>query len=131
MGQFTHTIRITELKKQKKMDAFTDVVVHCRWELKTTYSENPDVVRTFSGATPFYVKPEDFADGFTDFADLTEEQIVSWIAPNAWNLEDIKKRNEESILEEIEDPYEVINNPWNHSDIPTGPATPPTEEPNP
>jgi hypothetical protein len=131
MGQFTHTIKITELKKQKQMDAFSDVVIHCRWQLKTTYSENPDIEKTFPGATPFHVKPEDFADGFTDFADLTEEQVISWIAPNAWNLPEIKARFEREILEEIEQPYEVINNPWNHDDVPTGPATPPTEESNP
>lgn len=128
MGQFTHTIRITELKKQKQMDSFADVVVHCRWELKTTYSENPDVVRTFSGATPFYVKPENFADGFTEFADLTEADLITWVELNAINLPELKEKNEDSILEEIEDPYVVVNNPWEHEDVPTGPAVVNSEE---
>jgi hypothetical protein len=119
MEQFAHSIKITELKKQKQIDAFSDVVVHCRWELKTTYNNDSEMFETFSGATPFFVKPEDLQNGFTDFSNLTESDLISWVELNAMNLNDLKKKNERKILERIENTYEVVNNPWNHEDIPT------------
>lgn len=120
MGQFTHTIKISELKKQKQIDSFSDVVVHCRWQLKTTYSERPDIEQIFDGATPFTVTVENLEQGFTDFSDLTEEDVISWVKLNAWNLEDLKKRNENKILQSIEDAYIIVNNPWNSQDILSG-----------
>lgn len=128
MGQFTHTIKITELKKQKQIDSFSDVVVHCRWQLETTYSERPEHKETFTGATPFKVTAEQLQAGFTDFSDLTEADLISWVESNAWNLSDLKKKNEDRILELIEDPYVVVSNPWEHEDVPTGPAVVNSEE---
>ncbi len=129
MEKFVHTIKITELKKQKQMDAFSDVVIHCRWVLKTTYNGDEEMVETFSGATPFFIKPENLQNGFTDFSDLSESDLISWVELNAWNLKDLKKENERKILERIEDPYEVISNPWNHEDIPAPASAAPTTEP--
>jgi hypothetical protein len=117
MNKFTHTIRITELKKQKHLDDFSDVIVHCRWELKTFHEDHPEIVEIFVGATPFHVKPEDLQEGFTDFCDLTEADLIKWVEANAWNIPDLKKRHEVKIMENIEEPYEVVNNPWNYDNI--------------
>jgi hypothetical protein len=119
MEKFTHTIKITELKKQKHLDNFSDVVVHCRWELKTFHEDHPEIVETFIGATPFQVKPEDLQNGFTDFCDLTESDLISWVEANAWNIPDIKKKHKRIILEKVEDFYEVVNNPWDHPEFAT------------
>jgi hypothetical protein len=120
---FNHSIRITELKKQKKLDEFSEVVIHCRWELKTFHEDHPDIVETFPGATPFHVKPEDLQGDFTDFCDLTEADLIKWVEANAWNIPNLKQKNEEKIMEKIEDPYETVNDPWNHNDV-TPPITP-------
>lgn len=121
---FNHTIRITELKKQKKLDEFSEVVVHCRWELKSFHEDHPEIVKTFPGATPFQIKPKDLQCGFTDFCDLTEADLIAWVEANAWNIPNLKEKHENEILEEIEDPYELVNNPWNHEDIPSPAETP-------
>lgn len=122
---FNHTIRITELKKQKQLDKFSEVVVHCRWELKTFHEDHPEIVKTFPGATPFHVKLEHLQSGFTDFSNLTEADLISWVEANAWNIPDLKKKHEEQILEEIEDPYETVSDPWGTN---TDDVTPPVPE---
>ena len=126
---FSHTVRITELKKKKVIGSFNDVVVHCRWELKTTHPNYSGDPVTFSGATPFEVTEEDLtANGFTDISQVSEEQMVTWVEANAWNLPDLKKQNEDRIMEEIEQPFEVVQNPYQHDDVPSMDATPTVEE---
>lgn len=120
---FNHTIRITELKKQKQLDAFSDVVVHCKWELKTYHEDHPEEIKTFSGATPFHVKSSDLEGGFTEFSELTESDLIAWVEANAWNIPDLKKRHEEKLLEKFEDPYETVSSPWGSDDV-----TPPVPE---
>lgn len=128
---FTHTVRITELKKKKVIGSFNDVIVHCRWELKTTHPNyNGDPV-TFAGATPFEVTEADLtAQGFTDISEVSEEQMITWVEANAWNLPELKKKNEDRITEEIEQPYEVVQNPYSHEDVPMTDATPVIDEGN-
>lgn len=53
-----------------------DVIVGTRWQVKATDETGTNAV--FTGATPFH--PADInIDSFTDFADLTQEQVLSWV----------------------------------------------------
>jgi len=122
---FTHTIRITELKKQKQLDEFSEVVVHCRWELKSFHEDHPEIEKTFPGATPFRVTSKGLSENFTPFEDLSEADLIKWVEATALNIPDLKVKHEQQINEEIEDPFEVVGNPWNHEDVavPTPPIT--------
>jgi len=63
------------------------------------------------------------AENFTPFEDLSEADLIKWVEANASNLPDLKARHEKQITEEIEDPFEVVNDPWNHEDVAV--STPP------
>jgi hypothetical protein len=73
----TYTWKVTGLKKTSA-EGLTDVVIGTQWNCKGTDEDGND--GTFSGATPFKASDVNLGD-FVDFADLTEETVLSWIQP--------------------------------------------------
>lgn len=123
---FNHTLRITELRKQKELGEFSDVVVHCNWVLRTYHEDHPNIVKEFPGATPFSVREFQLKNNFTNFEDLTESDLISWVEDTAWYINDKKKNHETQILNEINPVHEVIKNPWGEVE-PIPPANPEVE----
>ena len=111
MEKFTHTITISELKKQRKLGDFSDVVIDCNWQLKTTYNEDLRFTEVFIGSTSFQVNIEDLSNNFINFSDLTESDLISWIE---LDISRIKKRVEKEMLEKIENPCDVVKCPWDN-----------------
>ena len=72
---YEYTWELTGLTKSNHQD-LKDVIVGTRWNVFGTDEYGNRA--SFSGATPF--KPADVnIDSFTDFAELTEEQVLGWI----------------------------------------------------
>jgi hypothetical protein len=72
---YEYTWELTGLTKSNNQN-LKDVIVGTRWNVSCT--DEYGNKGSFSGATPF--KPADVnIDSFTDFADLTEEQVLGWI----------------------------------------------------
>lgn len=110
---FIHEISITEITKDLVNNNFNDVIIHCRWSLKTYHKDHLDVIEYFSGATPFKINDSDLENSFIPFEDLTEEIVVSWVKSHAPNLIMIKKQNQKNIEKRIfAETRSIISNPW-------------------
>lgn len=72
----TYTWNIDSLKT-KTVGGVDNVVIQTYW--KKTGTDADGNVGSFSGATPFPVTEATDVSTLTAFADLTEEQVLSWI----------------------------------------------------
>lgn len=67
---------ITGLKKSNS-DVLADVIIGTNWKVVGTDPVD-DISGTFNGATPFKIS-EINPDTFTNYSDLTQEQVLGWI----------------------------------------------------
>ena len=74
----TYTWSITGLSTTT-VENYLDVVTGATWEVSGTDGTNTD---SLTGTTPFAL-PD---NGFINYADLTEEQIVGWVKANLSEL---------------------------------------------
>lgn len=74
----TYTWVITRLSTVST-DTLSDVVIGASWELFGSDGTN---TTSLTGITPFALP----ASGFINYADLTEEQLVSWVKENLSEL---------------------------------------------
>lgn len=92
-----------KLKSLKRRDnpsvQLNDIIVQTYWELTGT-DENGNS-GTFNGATPFDPQQVD-PNNYTEYQNLTEEQVLSWIKDVVINNEGYKAHIDEQIFKQIE-----------------------------
>jgi hypothetical protein len=120
---FNHTIRVTELRKKKEFGEFSDVIVHCTWLLRSYHEDYPNIVKDFKGTTPFSVREFHLKTNFTEFENLNESDILSWVEDSASYIKDMKQKHETQILNQINETHEIVKNPWGEVE-PAPPAKP-------
>jgi fructosamine-3-kinase len=73
---YTYEWKIKNLKKATNANDLSDVIIGTQW-IVTAINEN-GYSASFNGATPFKVADIN-TNNFTEFGDLTEEQVIGWI----------------------------------------------------
>lgn len=121
----TLTYSVTSLKVKDEVnadgDTLTNAVTQTYW--KCTGTDENGNTGEFQGATPFTAANVP-SDSFTDFADLTEEQVVGWIRAVVEGDAGYKAHIEEQIQRQIDIELEQETEmPWAES------VTPETPEP--
>lgn len=110
---FIHEIIVTEITKEKERNNLKDVVVHCRWCLKSYHKDYPEEIENFVGAIPLPINEEELQNSFVKFNDLTNDIVVSWIKKHSVNIPMLKKRNQEILKKRIFKSNElIIKNPF-------------------
>jgi hypothetical protein len=71
----TYDWKLIGLKKQNS-EIINDAIIGTQW--KITATDEDGTVGTFTGATPFKIS-EINTGSFTEYAELTEEQVLGWI----------------------------------------------------
>lgn len=132
---FSYTWKITQLKVKDEVNeegaTLPRAVYQTFWELTGTNSQGQS--GTFSGATPFTARnvPE---GQFVAFADLTEENVLSWVKNVVNNDPAYKAHIDEQIERRIEEEYgtsEEINPeslPWANTESSVTPSPADDEE---
>lgn len=111
----TYEWKLKSIKKQDNPSVqLNDVIVQTHWELIGT-DENGNS-GTFTGATPFDPQQVD-PNNYTEYANLTEAMVLSWIESVVTNNEAYKNHVDQRIIEQIESKVtpvvEVTENfPW-------------------
>lgn len=74
---FTYQWKLKSIKKQDNPSIqLNDIIIQTHWELTGTDEDGNS--GTFTGATPFDPQQID-PDNYTEYADLTEVQVLGWI----------------------------------------------------
>jgi hypothetical protein len=111
----TYEWKLKSIKKQNDPSLqLNDIIVQTYWELIGT-DENGNS-GTFTGATPFSPQQVD-PENYTEYANLTESQILGWIEDVVTNNESYKTHIDQRILKQIESKIKPIvevteNFPW-------------------
>ena len=128
---FTYTWSVTGLKKKDQVNSedatLSGAIIQTYWKVVGVDAEGNE--GEFAGATPFTAENVPAGD-FTPFADLTEEQVLSWIRAHVEGdqpyMDHINERIQYQIDQNLEE--EVHEMPWG------GVVTPPppvADEPEP
>lgn len=106
----TYSWKVTGLKKTSANN-LNDVVVGTQWQCIGT-DEDGNTGR-FSGATPFKSSDID-PDNFVDFANLTEETVLSWIQPvvNGTYWDHVSEQIQKQINQKKNPVVDVNEMPW-------------------
>lgn len=112
----TYTWKLKSFKKQDNPSIqLNDIIVQTHWELTGTDEDGNS--GTFSGATPFDPEVAD-PENFTEYAALTENQVIGWIQDTVNNNPGYKAHIDERIQKQIDEKVrptvEVSGNtfPW-------------------
>ena len=127
---YTHEITSLKVKDEVNDDGVTLQNAVCNTYWKRTGTDTDGNSGTFSGATPFTAASVG-EDDFTDFADLTEAEVIGWItavidadpAYKAHIDEQIQKQIDEENAVETEHAGDAL--PW----TPAAPADDGVEDP--
>lgn len=104
----TYTWSMTSMKT-KAIGSTENVVVQTYWKKTGTDANGNE--GSFSGATPFPVT--EVAGGFTEFADLTETQVLSWIKSKVTgSYEDHVNDVIQKQINEVATPVTDTDMPW-------------------
>jgi hypothetical protein len=111
----TYEWKLKSIKKQDNPSTqINDIIVQTYWELTGTDENGNSGV--FTGATPFDPQQVD-PENYTEYANLTEAQILGWIEDIVTNNESYKAHIDQRILKQIENKIKPIvevteNFPW-------------------
>lgn len=119
----TFTWAVTGLKT-KKEGSFENAVVQTHWKLKATDSDGH--IGEFSGATPFTTAG--MTGDFTQFSELQEETVISWIQAEVAKSTTYQDHIFESIFKQIDHKktdYKDVTMPWAPAEPEANPTMPP------
>jgi hypothetical protein len=118
----TYVYEVTSLKVKDEVVGNTinqNAVVQTYWKLTGTdeslITEEGKNQGTFSGATPFTTTTMPEGYNFIPFADLTEQDVISWIQAVVEGNPGYKQHIDEQIQKEINDKMRPISEaalPW-------------------
>lgn len=126
---FTYTYAVERLKVKDEVNndgvTLRNAVCNTYWTI--TGEDEDGNVATWSGATPF-TAAEVGEDDFTDFADLTEAEVVGWIRNVVENdasyLAHINEQLQKQIDLELEDEISSEGLPWAEANVTPTPTDP-------
>lgn len=126
---FTYTYAVERLKVKDEVNTdgvtLRNAVCNTYWTI-TGVDEN-DNTATWSGATPF-TAAEVGEDDFTDFADLTEAEVIGWIRNVVENdasyMAHINEQLQKQIDQELEDEISSDGLPWAEANVTPTPTDP-------
>lgn len=123
----TYTWKITNLKKMDEVEGLPNVVVHARWTRTGVDEDGNEGV--FQGATPLRL-PESGSGNFTDFDDLTEEQVIEWIQGEVLGMNGYEEHIVGQIMKQINAKKNPVIDvpllPWGVQAVGVGTAGPAT-----
>ena len=99
---YTHEITSLKVKDEVNSDGVTLQNAVCQTYWKRTGTDADGNSGTFAGATPFSAASVG-EDDFTDFADLTEAQVIGWITNVIDNDATYKAHIDEQIQKQIDE----------------------------
>ena len=112
----SYTWKLKSFKKQDNPSIqLNDIIVQTHWEITGTDKDGNSGV--FNGATPFEPEISD-PENFTEYSDLTEGQVLSWIQETVNNNPGYKAHIDSQIQKQINEKViptvEVSGNtfPW-------------------
>ena len=126
---FTYTYAVERLKVKDEVntDGVTLRNAVCNTYWTVTGEDEDGNVATWSGATPFTAASVG-EDDFTDFADLTESEVIGWIRNVVENdasyLAHINEQLQKQIDLELEDEIGTDALPWAEANVTPTPTDP-------
>jgi len=126
---FTYTYAVERLKVKDEVNTdgvtLRNAVCNTYWTI--TGEDEDGNVATWSGATPFTAASVG-EDDFTDFADLTESEVIGWIRNVVENdasyLAHINEQLQKQIDLELEDEIGTDALPWAEANVTPTPTDP-------
>lgn len=119
---YTHEVTGLKVKDEVNNDGVTLQNAVCQTYWKRTGTDADGNSGTFSGATPFTAAAVG-EDDFTDFADLTEAEVIGWITNVIDNDLTYKEHIDEQIQKQIDETLGVETEHTGDS-LPWTPAAP-------
>jgi hypothetical protein len=104
----SYTWTVENMSSQVQLDGYTDVVVQVAWSCTgadgTYFATIPGLTRvTFAGTSDF-----------TPYADLTEEQVLTWVWSSGVDQSSVQAQIDNQIELQINPPIVVLPLPWNN-----------------
>jgi hypothetical protein len=119
-NELTYVWKLTGIVKSTPSNLPIDnVVIGTRWTVTGTDSDGD--TGTFTGATPFDLSTVD-PDNFTAYADLTEEQVLSWIKNYVLVVNPYWSHITEQIQKQIDKTKQIIED-VSETDLPWSPTS--------
>jgi len=103
----SYTWTVQNMTTQKQLDSYSDVVIEVGWSCTGTdgtyYSVIPGVTRVTFDSSSTYIP----------YADLTEEQVLSWIYSSGVDQSSVQAQIDTQIDLQVNPPTVVLPLPWN------------------
>lgn len=109
----TYSWTINALDTYPSQDSLTDVVYNVHWTLTctSTQTDSDGVAYSATSIGTQTVSAPD-SDNFTEFDDLTQEDVEGWLESSDLDIQQIKSSLDSSISEKITPTSETKDVPW-------------------
>ena len=102
----SYTWTVENMSSQVQLDGYTDVVVQVAWSCTGTdgtyFATIPGLTRVTFGGGP----------DFTPYADLTEEQVLTWVWSSGVDQSSVQAQIDNQIELQINPPIVMLPLPW-------------------
>ena len=102
----SYTWTVENMSSQVQLDGYTDVVVQVAWSCTGTdgtyFATIPGLTRVTFGGGP----------DFTPYADLTEEQVLTWVWSSGVDQTSVQTEIDTQIELQVNPPIVILPLPW-------------------